>query len=255
MKNKNFGCATIIAWLFIFGLIIEYPIQVLEILSLCVIVVVSYWANKKKHEYVEYKDVKKETNLKLKIKVAIITISISLHIIFNNFWVSITPIILAITSVLPIVTYLSRKNKARTKIIIEKIKQEQYENIENLLDKIDYMTGQEFENLLIEKLLPLEGYTNINGTAYTGDYGVDIVAEKNDIKCAIQCKRFNNKVSIHAIQEIVAGKKHYRCEKALVITNNYYTKNAKELAFDNKVELLDRDDIISMIKKLKDTNQ
>ena len=58
-----------------------------------------------------------------------------------------------------------------------------------------------------------------------------------------------------AIQEIVAGKKHYRCEKAIVITNNYYTKNAEELAFDNKVELLDRDYIIQMIKNLKNTNE
>lgn len=130
-------------------------------------------------------------------------------------------------------------------------KKYQNQDTEELLDKIDYMSGQEFEDMLIEVLLPSEGYININGTSYTGDYGVDIVAETNGIKCAIQCKRFNSKVSIKAIQEIVAGKKHYRCDKAIVITNNYYTKNAKELAFDNKVELLDRDDIIKMIRKMK----
>jgi len=125
-----------------------------------------------------------------------------------------------------------------------------YENTEDYLDTIDYMSGQEFENLLINELLPNEGYTDINGTSYTGDYGVDIVAYNNNgIKCAIQCKRFNNKVSNKAIQEVVAGKKHYKCEKAIVITNNYYTKSAKELAFDNKVELLDRDDLIKMIKR------
>ncbi len=128
-------------------------------------------------------------------------------------------------------------------------KDTEYENRENLLDKIDYMTGQEFEKFLVEILLPLDGYININGTSYTGDYGVDIIAEKNGIKCAFQCKRFNNKVSNKAIQEIVAGKKHYKCDKAIVITNNYYTKNAKELAEDCRVELLDRDYIIQILKK------
>lgn len=134
------------------------------------------------------------------------------------------------------------------------VEKNNFESLETTLDKIDCMSGQEFEDFLINKLLPLEGYTNINGTSYTGDFGVDIIATKKDIKCAIQCKRFNEKVSIKAIQEIVAGRKHYKCNKAMVITNNYYTKNAKELAYDNKVELLDRDDIIRIIKKLKGTN-
>lgn len=135
--------------------------------------------------------------------------------------------------------------------VIQVIESNKYEKQENLLEEIDNMSGQEFELLLIEKLLPLQGYTNINGTSYTGDYGIDIIALKNGIKCAIQCKRFNNKVGNKAIQEVVAGRKHYKCEKAIVITNNYYTNNAKTLAFDNKVELLDRDDVIKMIKEYK----
>lgn len=113
------------------------------------------------------------------------------------------------------------------------------------------MSGQDFETYLINVILPKDGYTNLQSTNYTGDYGIDIIAYKNDIKCAIQCKRANSKISNKAIQEVVAGRKHYKCDKSIVITNNYYTENAKQLAFDNKVELLDRDYIIRMIKKLK----
>ena len=124
-----------------------------------------------------------------------------------------------------------------------------YQKNENIIEKIDYMNGQEFEKFLMQEILPKDGYINIQGTNYTGDYGVDIIAFKNDIKCAIQCKRANSKISNSAIQEVATGRKHYKCEKAIVITNNYYTENAKQLAFDNKVELLDRDYLIKMIKK------
>ena len=187
--------------------------------------------------YKNYKEEKEERELEILITITIAFISVGLVEIFNNFWVFIIPIIITPTFIIPISTFFLRKSKAHV-----------YESIEDLLDKIDYMSGQDFEILLINKLLPLNGYVNINGTSYTGDYGVDIIAEKNNIKCAIQCKRLNSKVSVKAVQEIVAGKKHYKCDKAIVITNNYYTKNAKELACDNKVELLDRDDIIKMLK-------
>lgn len=135
--------------------------------------------------------------------------------------------------------------KKETKNSIKK-----YQKLEYTMDLIDNMNGQEFESFLIKKILPNEGYYKIKGTTYTGDYGVDIIAYKDDIKCAIQCKRFNNKVTNKAIQEVVAGRKHYKCEKAIVITNNYYTKNAQELAFDNQVELLNRDNLIKMVKKM-----
>lgn len=122
-----------------------------------------------------------------------------------------------------------------------------YTEQEDSLDSIDNMSGQDFEDYIIQ-LLRKEGFTSINGTSYSGDYGVDIVATKQDLKYAIQCKRFANKVSVGAIQEVTAGRKHYRCDKALVITNNYFTKNAIELANSNFVTLWDRDDLIRMIR-------
>ncbi len=130
-------------------------------------------------------------------------------------------------------------------------KEKEFYQSENILDIIDNMDGQEFEDYLIKKILPKDGYTNLQSTTYTGDYGVDIIGYKDNVKCAIQCKRANSKISNSAIQEVVAGRKHYKCDKSIVITNNYYTENAKQLAFDNKVELLDRDYIIRIIKNLK----
>lgn len=191
------------------------------------------------------------------VVISVITVFIG-ELFNNNIWAYIIPFTIGFVFGLPYFKYLIRKEKADKYRLIRKerieqrkrelFEQQKYYNQNEILDKIDFMTGQEFETFLIEKLLPYDGYTNINGTAYSGDYGVDIIAEKKGLKCAIQCKRFENKVSPRAIQEVVAGRKHYKCDKAIVITNNYYTNNAKQLAYDNKVELLDRDYIIQMIK-------
>lgn len=132
--------------------------------------------------------------------------------------------------------------------VITKKESNKYISIENEMEKIDNLTGKEFEDYIVN-LLKEEGYTNIKETKSSGDYGVDIIATKDEINCAIQCKRFSNKVAINAIQEIVAGRKYYKCDKAIVITNNYYTEPAKSLAESNNVELLDRDYIIRTLKR------
>ena len=171
---------------------------------------------------------------------------------FNLYWFLIL-ISISVFIVPSIVVYLNRKDKAKkdNKGYMSNYDEKKYKEFNNILDQIDNMSGQEFEDYLINNILPLDGYYNISGTNYSGDYGVDIVAEKNGIKCAIQCKRFREKINLKAVQEIVAGRKHYRCDKAIVITNNYYSKSAIELAYDNAVELLDRDYIILILKRNK----
>lgn len=128
-----------------------------------------------------------------------------------------------------------------------------YRNIEEELEKIDMFTGVQFEQY-ISTLLKREGYSNIKLTKTSGDYGVDIIAEKDGLKCAIQCKRYHNNIPINAIQEIKSGKTYYKCDKAMVITNSYYTQNAKNLASSTGVQLFDRDDLIRIIKKHNNEN-
>lgn len=158
-------------------------------------------------------------------------IGLIVYVLYLYWWIFL--IILLIIIIVAIIMH--RKNKKFT-------------SLDEELEKIDMMAGRDFEDYIVE-LLKYDGYKNVERTKYSGDFGVDIVASKNGIKCAIQCKRFNEKVNLKAVQEIVSGRKHYKCEKAIVVTNNYYANSAKELAFSNKVELLDRDYIISILKK------
>jgi hypothetical protein len=104
------------------------------------------------------------------------------------------------------------------------------------IETIDKMTGIEFEKILIKKLQKI-GF-KVTETPGSGDYGADIVIDDEDeTRFIIQCKRFNSKVNLKAVQEIVAAMKHYSADYAIVATNSEFLKSAVELAKSNDVEL------------------
>ena len=100
------------------------------------------------------------------------------------------------------------------------------------------MTGIEFENFIAELFTKL-GYES-KVTKATGDQGIDVIVSKNGYTIGIQAKCYSSSVSNSAIQEVVAGKNHYRLDKALVVTNNFYTDSAHQLAQSNSIILWDR---------------
>lgn len=106
-------------------------------------------------------------------------------------------------------------------------------------NQYDYMTGEDFETY-IAMILQRIGYGNIQLTKGSGDQGVDIIAEKDGMKYAFQCKRYDKPVGNKAVQEVFAGKFFYHCHAAVVVTNNYFTQSAKDLAHENGVVLWDR---------------
>ena len=111
---------------------------------------------------------------------------------------------------------------------------------------LDNLSGKEFENLCV-KLLRKRGYSNVILTPATGDFGVDIIAHSMSLKFGIQCKRSNSKIGNKAIQEVFSGKAYYRCDTAVVVTNNYFTKQAIETAAAIGVVLWDREILLKMM--------
>ena len=120
--------------------------------------------------------------------------------------------------------------------------------------KIDDMEGHRFE-YFIAKVLRKNGFKNVNVTKASGDYGVDITANKDNQKWAFQCKRYSSNLGLKPIQEIYAGAKKYEADKAVVFTNVYFTPNAQTLAKTLNVELWDRDTLAGMIGKDPETKQ
>lgn len=119
---------------------------------------------------------------------------------------------------------------------------------------IDSMEGIEFEKYCAELLRKL-GYVEIVRTPGSGDQGVDIVAVKNDIRYAIQCKRYSSDLGNTPIQEVVAGKAFYHCHVGVVLTNSHFTPSAKKLAEVNGVLLWDREKLYKMIQQATALNK
>ena len=113
------------------------------------------------------------------------------------------------------------------------------------ISDVDKMTGQDFEKYVSE-ILKTQGHT-IALTKITGDYGGDIVGHKNGITTVFQLKRYTNSVGEEAIQQAVAAKAYYKASIAFVVTNNYFTPFARELAKVNSCYLIDREKLGSWI--------
>jgi len=114
------------------------------------------------------------------------------------------------------------------------------------IDKIDGKLFEKYLEILFERL----GY-KVERTRYIGDYGADLIVRRDGVKTVIQAKRYKSKVGVRAIQEAVGAKGYYNCDKAMVITNSYFTRQAKELAVKNGVELWDRNDLAKNLLKIK----
>ena len=142
--------------------------------------------------------------------------------------------------------------------IIEKTKEEigleEFEQDLGSSQKIDIgdfekLNGYEFEGYLKELFNRL-GYITIQ-TSLSGDQGADLIISKDGEKTVVQAKKYAEKVSNKAVQEIVAAKNHYKAQKAIVVTNSSFTKSAIDLALSNNVDLWDGLKLKNIIQNLK----
>ena len=106
--------------------------------------------------------------------------------------------------------------------------------VELELQMIDNMKGMDFEAYVAE-ILKYNGYNHVTQTKISGDYGIDVIAYKDEKMYAFQCKRFANKLGLKPIQEAFAGKQHYNADEAVVITNSDFTKAAMQLASETVI--------------------
>lgn len=118
-----------------------------------------------------------------------------------------------------------------------------------IVDKPDIfedMEGSDFEKYCADLLIAM-GYEEVELTPASHDFGVDIFADKDGISYAFQCKCYADPVGIKAIQEVYAGKDYYGCMVGVVITNQEFTKSAKEFADRLNVLLWDGEKVSDMI--------
>ena len=111
---------------------------------------------------------------------------------------------------------------------------------------IDNMEGHKFE-YFCSNILRMNGFVNVRVTQGSGDQGVDILATFNGVDYAIQIKRYAGNVGNASVQAVFAGAKYYGSSKPVVLTNNYFTPSARQLASKIGVELWNRDRLFGFI--------
>ncbi len=103
---------------------------------------------------------------------------------------------------------------------------------------IDAMAGVEFENYVAARL-DRAGW-RVGTTPAAGDYGVDLIAEKDGRRVAVQCKRYGKPVGVAAVQQVVSGARHHGCTRSIVVSNQEFTSAAKQLAHTHGCQLIGR---------------
>ena len=114
--------------------------------------------------------------------------------------------------------------------------------LRNRYDKelpMDEMEGHDFEYYCAD-LLRDNGFLEVEVTKGSGDFGADILAEKDGITYAVQCKCYDKPIGVKAVQEIYAGRDFYDRMVGVVMTNQYFTQPAVELAKKLNIVLWDR---------------
>ena len=65
---------------------------------------------------------------------------------------------------------------------------------------IDELEGHDFENYCAS-LLEKNHFQNVQVTKGSGDFGLDILAEKDGVTYGIQCKRYDKPIGVAAVQQ------------------------------------------------------
>lgn len=110
------------------------------------------------------------------------------------------------------------------------------------------MDGHQFEHACAS-ILRSKGFSGVKVTKASGDQGVDIIAHKGGHKYAVQCKLYSNPVGNSAVQQVYAGAVYYGCDRCIVMTNNDFTKSARDLAGRTGVQLMPFCQTTSIIPK------
>ncbi|MFC2947671.1 restriction endonuclease [Virgibacillus sediminis] len=95
------------------------------------------------------------------------------------------------------------------------------------------MSGRRFKKYH-QALLKARGHY-VQLTPASGDYGADLILATKGKRIAVQAKGYKKNVGVKAIQEIASAKSHYKSDECWVITNSFFTEQAKKLASSNKI--------------------
>lgn len=103
------------------------------------------------------------------------------------------------------------------------------------------MNGKQYEKH-VAKRMKWHGFIFVRVSGKSGDYGADVMARTFPLmrKVVVQCKHYKKPVGVEAVQEAISAREYYGASKAIVASNNTFTRNAKKLAKKCNVKLWEK---------------
>lgn len=145
---------------------------------------------------------------------------------------------------------LVRKECEELREALHKIKNDEGCVDEYSLEFVDELSDAKFIDYMRYVLSRL-AYDNVDVLNTNDDLKVDLLAEKDNIKYVIKCKKTLDLVNSDAVKDAYEGKKSCGRNVAVVITNGRFSDGAFELSRDTGVVLWDKEVLSEMLKKLK----
>ncbi len=105
----------------------------------------------------------------------------------------------------------------------------------------EIISGQHYETLC-HNILEAAGWI-VTMTPVTGDQGADLVADADGCRLVVQCKFHSKPVGNKAVQEAFAALGFHGGNRAAVVSNQAFTRAARDLARVNGVLLLHHDQL------------
>jgi restriction system protein len=116
------------------------------------------------------------------------------------------------------------------------------------LNSIRKLCWSDFE-LLIGEAFRRQGYAVEERGGSTPDGGVDLVLRKDGQKTLVQCKHWKSQqVGVPIVRELLGVVTAQSAIGAIVVTAGDYTAEARTFARDNRMRLIDGDELAGMIR-------
>lgn len=110
-------------------------------------------------------------------------------------------------------------------------------------DQIKQKTPVEFELAIKHFFEQVLGFKKLEATKVKGDFGADLLGERNGEKLVIQVKKYSTPVNLKAVQEVYGAMAHYGAKSCWVVTSSTYTESAVNLAKSTNCTLVDGNDL------------
>lgn len=109
--------------------------------------------------------------------------------------------------------------------------------------------GKQFE-VYIGGFLIYQG-NQVTFTKEGGDYGADLVIERDRVRTVVQCRQRKENTGVNAVQAVHSAKDVYHATRALIVSTSEFAKPALNLANIHGVECWDWHRLLEELYKLQ----